>query len=32
VKKVKINDQWHDAECIRKTTDLLGKIGLKPIT
>ena len=32
VKKVKINDLWHDAECIRKTSDLLDKIGLKPIT
>ena len=32
VKKVKINDQWHDAEYIRKTTDLPVKLGLNPVT
>ncbi|MDR2473483.1 MAG: hypothetical protein LBD53_08005, partial [Tannerella sp.] len=32
VKKVKINDRWHDAECTRKTIDLINKLGLKPIT
>jgi hypothetical protein len=32
VKKVKINDRWHDAECTRKTNDLINKLGLKPVT
>jgi hypothetical protein len=32
VKKVKINDRWYDAECTRKTIDLINKLGLKPVT
>ena len=32
VKKIKINDMWIDAENTKKTSELLLKLGLKPIT
>lgn len=32
VKQVKINNQWHNAECVHKTAELLAKLNLKPIT
>ena len=32
IKKVKINDIWHDAEKTQKTSDLLIKLGIGPIT
>ncbi|MDR2511823.1 MAG: hypothetical protein LBC89_05135 [Bacteroidales bacterium] len=34
VKKVKINDRyrWCDAERTRKTTDLINKLGMQPVT
>ena len=32
IKKVKINDIWHDAEKTKKTSELLIKLGIEPIT
>ena len=32
VKKVKINHIWHDAEKTKKTSELILKLGIGPIT
>lgn len=32
IKKVKINNQWHDAEIIKSTKELLRKLKIKPVT
>jgi len=32
LKKVKINNTWHDAEVTRKTAELLGKLEIIPVT
>jgi hypothetical protein len=32
VKKVKINDMWINAENTKKTSELLFKLGIEPIT
>ena len=32
VKKVKINNQWYDAEIIKKTRELLQTLGILPVT
>lgn len=32
IKKVKINNQWHDAEIIKATKELLRKLKIKPVT
>lgn len=32
IKKVKINEIWHNAEITKKTTELLQKVAIEPIT
>jgi hypothetical protein len=32
IKKVKINEQWHDAEITKKTKEILKKLNIKHIT